>query len=273
MLSSELIRQMETLARDAALKAGELIRNRLGAPASVEKKAMSDYVTDVDRESEALIVEMIRKRFPDHNILSEEMSSTQLHRGITWIIDPLDGTTNFIHGYPVVAISMAACLEEETLLGIVLDPIHQEFFWAKKGAGAFLNGKRIGVRQVSSLEEALVGTGFPFRFKHLMDPYVAAFKRIFLQVTDIRRAGSAALDLAYVAAGRLDGFWELGLSTWDVAAGALLIQEAGGMVSDFWGRQDYIGNGHIVAGSPRVYPFLFEHARIFLAPSLESALD
>jgi myo-inositol-1(or 4)-monophosphatase len=212
---------------------------------------------------------MVQKAFPDHHILSEEEPASLSESGIIWIIDPLDGTTNFIHGIPIVAVSLAVCIEGETLFGLVYDPFRKEQFVARKGQGAFLNGRPLKVREGFPLSEALVATGFPFRAKHLIDPYMATFKRIFQEVSDIRRAGSAALDLAYLAAGRLDGFWEIGLGPWDVAAGGLLIEEAGGKVSDFWEKPQFIQNGHIVAGTPSVYPFLLEEVNRSLAPVLD----
>jgi len=262
---------MEEVAQAAVLKAGEVIREAIGNGAmfGVEHKGPSDYVTDVDRKSEALIIGMIREHFPDHHIMAEESAKIALQPGFTWIIDPLDGTTNFIHGFPFVAISVALYLDREPLLGFVLDPLRGELFSARRGGGAYLNGKRIHISDVSKLEYALIATGFPFRSKAVLDPYLATFKSIFEKVSGIRRAGAAALDLAYVAAGRVDGFWEVGLAPWDVAAGGLLIMEAGGYVDDFWGRGDYLGTGHIVAGNPAVHPFLKEEMRTFLASALE----
>jgi myo-inositol-1(or 4)-monophosphatase len=268
-LDQQLLDRMEHLGKEAVRKAGALIRERLGTPATVERKDRFDYVTDVDQACQNLIIQTIAGQFAEHHILSEEAERSQWQSGISWIVDPLDGTTNFIHGIPFVAVSIAAAVEGKIVLGFVLDPLRDELFRARLGRGAYLNDKRLNVHRIPSLSDALVATGFPFREKQLIDPYLSTFKRIFQKVSDVRRAGSAALDLSYLAAGRLDGFWELGLSPWDVAAGSLMIEEAGGRVSDFWGRRDFVKNGHIVAGSQEVYPFLLEHVRVFLAPSLE----
>jgi myo-inositol-1(or 4)-monophosphatase len=269
-LSPTLIEQMQAVAKSLAFEAGKMIRDRLGAPDFVETKAPLDYVTDVDRDIEAMILRRLHRNFPDHNVVSEEMPESAMTRAINWIIDPLDGTRNFIHGIPHVAISIGVYFNGSAEFGFVLDPIRNELFSASKGGGSFLNGAPIRVRPHFKVEEALVATGFPFRAKHLLDPYQATFKSIFEHVGDIRRTGSAALDLAYVAAGRLDGFWELALGSWDLAAGSLMVREAGGMVSDFWGRDDYMENGHVVAGSPVIYPLLLESVRTMLAPYIHA---
>jgi myo-inositol-1(or 4)-monophosphatase len=269
-MDEKAILELEKVGRSAIFKAGSLIRDHLGAPSTIQMKGVSDYVTNVDQECEALIMDMIGQRFPDHHVISEEMGNQAQHRGITWIIDPLDGTTNFIHGFPNVAVSIAVHADQDAILGLVLDPMRRELFVARRGKGAYLNGNSIKVRDVTSLEDCIVATGFPFRAKHLIGSYMATFERVFHRVSDVRRTGSAALDLAYLAAGRVDGFWEIGLQAWDVAAGALLIQEAGGRVSDFWGKQKFVQNGHIVAGAERIYDFLLEQVRTLLAPVLES---
>jgi myo-inositol-1(or 4)-monophosphatase len=261
---------MEEVGRRAVLAAGEEICKHLGAPAWVEAKAAADFVTDVDRRCEGLIVDAIREAFPDHHIFSEETPFEGWKPGITWIIDPLDGTTNFIHGFPLVSVSVAVAMDREVILGFVLEPILGEFFSARKGAGAFLNGKRISVRPNVTTRNALIATGFPHRSKAVLEPYLAALGRVLRAANDMRRGGSAALDLAYVAAGRLDGFWEPGLKTWDVAAGALLVREAGGVVSDFWGEADYFENGHVVAGVQVVHRFLMEQVGYELGPALKN---
>jgi myo-inositol-1(or 4)-monophosphatase len=264
--------QIEKVARAAILEAGKLIGDKLGSISfsQVQAKAPFDYVTTVDKESESLILDQIRKHFPDHYIMSEETPNRGLQQGISWIIDPLDGTTNFIHGFPFVAVSIAVCEDMQPLLGLVLDPVRQELFYAERGAGAYLNGKRIYTSEPPSLGEALIATGFPHRTRPLLEPYLNTFRSIFQTVSGIRRAGAAALDLAYLAAGRVDGFWEAGLKAWDVAAGSLLVTEAGGTVSDFWGTENYLHSGHIVGGTAMVYPFLLEQVKTFLAPAVES---
>jgi myo-inositol-1(or 4)-monophosphatase len=271
IISEQLIGEMEAVGRSAILRAGERIRECLGHPSAIETKGASDYVTDVDQACEKLVMASIHERFPDHHIMSEETPFHGWEPGITWILDPLDGTTNFIHGIPFVAVSMAALVEREPVLGLILDPVRGELFAARRGSGATLNERRIRVKDVPSLQEALIATAFPFRARGLLDPYMATFRKIFQRVGDVRRAGSAALDLAYVASGRVNGFWEAGLKPWDVAAGSLLIQEAGGRVSDFWGGGDYLENGHIVAGAPSIHTFLLEQVGAHLAPALKRA--
>jgi myo-inositol-1(or 4)-monophosphatase len=264
-----MLEEMEQVARSAILEAGKLIRERIGRIGgnAVFSKGPSDFVTEVDRASEAMIIDAILGRFPDHQILAEESAHGSLGEGMTWVIDPLDGTTNFIHGFPFVAVSIGACEGGIPVLGLVLDPIREELFTARRGGGAYLNGHPIRARQGIQLKEALIATGFPFRSKWLIDPYLASFKAIFEQVSGLRRAGAAALDLAYTAAGRVDGFWEPGLAPWDIAAGALLVTEAGGHVCDFMGGQDFLATGHVIAGSPSVLPFLLEQVQAHLAPA------
>jgi len=267
-----MLDQMEKIGREAINQAGDLVRRHIGAvPAlDIRSKGPSDYVTEVDRKSEHLIVEKIRKHFPDHQIMAEESADIELDDQTTWIIDPLDGTTNFIHGFPFVAVSIAACIKKQIVLGLVLDPIRRELFSARRGNGAYLNDRLIRMEQSCDLDSALIATGFPFRAKHLLDSYLSTFRDVFQKVGGIRRAGSAALDLAYVAAGRVDGFWEAALKPWDVAAGSLLILEAGGQVDDFWGSGRYLLNGHIVAGKPPVHAFLMDQVKRHPAPALSS---
>jgi myo-inositol-1(or 4)-monophosphatase len=264
--------QLEAVAHSAAIKAGDLIRQNIGRieAQDVQMKGQSDFVTRIDKECESIIIDAILSRFPDHHIMAEETPGGVLEEGFTWVIDPLDGTTNFIHGFPFVAVSIAVCLGKVAVAGVVLDPIRQELFSATRGGGATLNGRRLRVRNGVSLEQALVATGFPFRSKGVLEAYMKVFQSVFFNTSGIRRAGAAALDLAYLAAGRVDGFWEVGLKSWDVAAGSLLVEEAGGTVSDYWGTDNYIQNGHIVGGTDGVYQFLLENVRCFLAPELES---
>ena len=264
--------EIAKVARAAILEAGKLIAEKLGSISftQVQTKAPFDYVTTVDKECETLILNHIRSRFPDHYIMSEETPNRGLQQGISWIIDPLDGTTNFIHGFPFVAVSIAVCQDMRPLLGLVLDPVRQELFYAERGGGAYVNGKRVYTSEPPGLRDALIATGFPHRTRPLLEPYLNTFRIIFQTVSGIRRAGAAALDLAYLAAGRVDGFWEAGLKAWDVAAGSLLVTEAGGTVSDFWGTENYLHNGHIVGGTATVYPFLLEQVKTFLAPAIES---
>lgn len=266
-----MIDTMEQVARAAVLEAGELIRKHAGnrSSISVTLKGPSDFVTQIDRACEDLIIGAIRTRFPDHHIMAEESTNDGFQDGITWIIDPLDGTTNFIHGFPFVAISVAACENGVPLVGLVLDPLREELFSAVRGRGAFMNDEPMRVRESATLGDALIATGFPYRTRMIIEPYLESLRHIFEVVSGIRRAGAAALDLAYVAAGRVDGFWEPGLAPWDVAAGTLLVQEAGGVVSDFWGEGHHIANGHIVAGTPVVHPFLLKEVKTHLTPAVE----
>ncbi len=267
--------ELAEAARAAALEAGAVIRDSMGkmSGSQVRMKGVSDYVTEVDMQCEAIIMEYLQKRFPGHHIMSEETPNEGMKEGITWVIDPLDGTANFIHGFPFVAVSIAACQDGQPVAGVVLDPVREEMFSAVRGGGAFLNGQPIHMRSPQKLQDVFVATGFPHRTRQWIDPYLAAFREIFLRTGGIRRAGAAALDLAYLAAGRVDGFWEMGLKTWDVAAGTLLVLEAGGIVTDFWGGQDHLNNGHIVGGNAMVHPFLLDIVRKTLAPALAPAAD
>jgi len=249
-------------AVEAARRAGKVLVSNLGtlSEGDVGEKHSSDFVTRVDRESEEVIVSTIREKFPTHTFLAEESlrDSSVEHR---WIIDPLDGTSNYIHQYPVFSVSIALEVEGEVALGVVFDPLREELFHAEKGEGAFMNGKPLSVSTVKSPERTLIATGFPFRMKHMTDKYLEAFKKIFMMSGDFRRAGSAALDLASLGAGRCDGFFELGLSAWDVAAGSIIIKEAGGVVTDFAGGDDFLDTGNIIAGTPDVHDRLLDAVR------------
>ncbi|MFQ5637323.1 MAG: inositol monophosphatase family protein [bacterium] len=225
-------------------------------PEEVDHKQQFDFVTHVDHLSEAAILDFIRKRHPDHSILAEESGGPQQQDGYLWIVDPLDGTKNYIHQFPMFAVSVALMHAGELQVGAIIDPVRDELFYAEKGRGAFLNGQPIRVSQTRDISLCLLATGFPFRAKHLTKPYFDAFKQLFHRVSDLRRAGAAALDLAYVACGRVDGFWEVTLNAWDIAAGALLIQEAGGRVTDIWGGADHIRTGHIVASNGPIHDFI-----------------
>ncbi len=258
----------------AARKAGDLIvrsMNRLHQ-IEVRRKDKNDFVTEVDLRAEAEIINIIRSAYPDHGILAEE--SGRLERAsdgqdeFVWIIDPLDGTTNFIHGFPQFSVSIGLQRRGRMECAIVYDPLRQELFTAARGDGAQLDDRRIRVSQQLGIEGALIGTGFPYRANmQWLDAYMGMFKDLTQQAAGLRRPGSAALDLAYVAAGRLDGFWELGLSPWDTAAGMLLITEAGGLVSTLTGAE-YQHQGHIVAGNPKVHAALLSA----LAPHVPAEL-
>ena len=233
----------------------------------VQTKRHNDFVSEVDRQAEAAIIRELRAKFPHHAILAEE-TGAQGTGEFEWVIDPLDGTTNYLHGFPQFSVSIALRHQGRLLCGLVYDPLREELFTAARGEGALLNERRIRVSERRSLEGALIGTGFPFRDHRHLDTYLGMFKTVVQATAGVRRPGSAALDLAYVACGRTDGFWELGLSEWDMAAGALLIREAGGQVSDLRGGEDYLATGNIVAGNPRVHQNLLKALRPHLNDSL-----
>lgn len=224
---------------------------------TVQSKSPNDFVTEVDRAAEQAIIEVLRDAFPGHGILAEESGESGPLNGqeseFNWIIDPLDGTTNFIHGFPQYAISIAQTKNGALEHAVVYDPCTNELFTASRGSGAFLNDRRIRVSRRTRLNDSLIGTGFPFRQFDNVDAYLAMFKELTQKTAGIRRPGAASLDLAYVACGRLDGFWEMGLSPWDTAAGVLLIQEAGGLVSDLSGEADFMATGNVVAGTPKIF--------------------
>ncbi len=244
---------MLNIAVAAARAAGSLIVRYLDRidTLNVSTKHMNEFVTEVDREAEAIIIADIRKAYPDHAILAEE-SGAAGESAYRWIIDPLDGTTNYVHGFPQFCVSIALEHRGRLEQGVVFDPLRQELFTASRGAGARLDDRRIRVSRRSGLEGALLGTGFPFRGAYDLDTYLQTVRALVPRSAGIRRAGAAALDLAYVAAGRLDGFWEFGLEPWDMAAGVLLIREAGGLVTDADGDEHYMESGNIVTGTPKV---------------------
>ncbi len=217
----------------------------------VSAKGENDFVSDVDREAERVIMDTIHRAYPEHGFLAEE-SGGSTDGDYVWIIDPLDGTTNFLHGFPHYAVSIALIEKGRIEHGVIFDPLRQELFTATRGAGARLNDRRIRVSNRGGLAGALLGTGFPFRNMESLDVYMNTFTPLVRRCAGVRRAGSAALDLAYVAAGRLDGFWEFGLEKWDMAAGILLVKEAGGLVTTPAGADDYMESGDIAAGNPKV---------------------
>jgi myo-inositol-1(or 4)-monophosphatase len=219
----------------------------------VEKKGHNDFVSDADRAAEAAVIEVIKTHYPDHAILAEE-SGPQGESDTVWIIDPLDGTTNFLHGFPQFCVSVGVQVNGRMEAAAVYDPLRQEIFAAARGEGATLDGRKIRVSGRKEMEYALIGTGFPFRQKDSdMGPYLEMLGKVVKNTAGVRRPGAAALDLCYVAAGRLDGFWETGLNSWDVAAGSLIIREAGGIVSGLDGSENYMDSGHILCGTPKVY--------------------
>ena len=247
---------MLNIAIKAARKAGNII-NRASRDLDqikVETKQRNDFVTEVDRAAEAAIIDELRKAFPDHAILAEESGQSKAARmEYCWIIDPLDGTTNFIHGVPQYCVSIGLKHKDVITQGVVFDPVKNELFTATRGAGAYLNDRRVRVTKRDKLADGLIGTGFPFRDGSDLDRYMTMFKAVTLAAAGVRRPGAAALDLAYVAAGRFDGFWEIGLSPWDIAAGSLLVQEAGGLIGDLKGDNGYLDSGEVVAGNAKVF--------------------
>lgn len=261
---------MLNIAVRAARQAGTIIERAVnrGQTVRVDSKGNNDFVTEIDKQSEAAIIDILHKAYPEHAILAEE-SGLHEGNGYEWVIDPLDGTTNFLHGYPQFSVSIALKNKNQLEQAVIYDPIRQELFTATRGSGAFLNDRRIRVSSVNSLNGILLGTGFPFKAQQHVEAYLNMFKALFQQVADIRRAGSAALDLAYVAAGRLDGFWEIGLQEWDMAAGVLLIQEAGGLVTDFSGGVDHLKTGNIVVGNPKVLRGILQTIHPYLTDKLQ----
>jgi len=253
------------IAVKAARRAGQIIsRASLDVDLiKVTSKRTNDFVTEVDKAAEAAIIGILREAYPEHAILAEE-SGASGESEYQWIIDPLDGTTNFIHGFPHFAVSIGLAHKGVMTQAVVFDPMRNELFTASRGRGAFLNDRRLRVSKRTKFQEALLGTGFPYRVFEHIDPYLGMFRDLMRQTAGIRRPGAASLDLAYVAAGRLDAFWELGLAPWDMAAGTLLITEAGGLVGDLTGEARYMQSGNIVGGNPKIFVQLLQA----LAPHL-----
>jgi len=246
-----------SIAVKAARRAGNVI-NR-GARdldlLTVTSKGPKDFVSEVDREAERQIVETLLAAYPDHAILAEEGTAKGANADAenVWIIDPLDGTTNFLHGFPQYCVSIALAHRGQVTQGVIYDPCRNDLFTATRGRGAFLNDRRIRVSRRTHLRDCLIGTGFPFRDGSYLDTYLKMMKMMIESTAGLRRPGAAALDLAYVAAGFYDGFWEVGLNPWDVAAGSLLIQEAGGLIGDLAGEGEFLHGGQVIAGSPKIF--------------------
>jgi myo-inositol-1(or 4)-monophosphatase len=254
---------MLNIAVRAARRAGSII-NRASLDTgglNVRSKRAKDFVTQVDQAAEQAIIDIVRKSYPEHGLLAEESGASEQHAEFVWVIDPLDGTTNFIHGFPQYCVSIGIQQRGALAHAVIYDPVRNELFTASKGRGAFLNDRRMRVSTLAKFGDALVGTGFPFKELGRLDLYTRQLQTMMKTCAGVRRAGAAALDLAYVACGRLDAFWELGLSPWDMAAGALLIQEAGGLVGDLNGDQTYLESGDIAAATPKVFTALLEALR------------
>jgi myo-inositol-1(or 4)-monophosphatase len=252
-MSNRFQRELD-VAKAVAREAGEIVLASYArvSEADIDEKGRNDFVTVVDHASQRAIVAGIRAAFPDDYIVAEESLLPEVNagkdpRGRRWYIDPLDGTTNYIHAYPMFAVTLALAVSGRTVVGVTYAPRDRELFHATRGGGAFLNESPIRVSSLSDENRILLGTGFPFRARHLLSLYLESFAHFFNHARGVRRGGAAALDLAYVAAGRLDGFWELTLSPWDIAAGVILIEEAGGRVTDFFRGDSYLESGHVVA--------------------------
>ena len=258
---------MLNIAVKAARRAGQII-NRASLDldlVQVSKKQHNDFVTEVDKASEAAIIETLTTAYPDHAILAEESGESENESEYQWIIDPLDGTTNFIHGFQYYCVSVALAHKGMVTQAVVYDPTRNDLFTASRGRGAFLNDRRIRVGRRDRLADGLIGTGFPFREKDTLEAYTDLFADMTKACAGLRRPGAAALDLANVAAGRMDGFFEQGISAWDMAAGSLLITEAGGLVGNYTGDSDFLHMHEIVAGNPKIYaqmiPILSRYTR------------
>jgi myo-inositol-1(or 4)-monophosphatase len=260
---------MLNMAVKAARNAGNIIMRHLDRieRLTVETKGLKDYVSEVDRMAENEIIRVLRAAYPHHGFLGEE-SGAQAGDDYVWIIDPLDGTTNFLHGFPHFGVSIALKYKDRLDQAVVFDPCRSELFTASRGGGAQLNNRRIRVSRVTELEYALLGAGFPFRSHDHMDAWIGTLKEFMLNTSGIRRPGSASLDLAYVACGRYEGFWEIGLSPWDMAAGALIVQEAGGLVTDFAGNHGYLESGNILAGNPKIHAEMLRRIQPHLTEDL-----
>lgn len=263
---------MLNIAVKAARRAGNLIHRAADNldHLTVTKKSNADYVSEVDRAAERTIIQTILDVYPSHAILAEE-SGAQGESEYLWIIDPLDGTTNFLHGFPQYAVSIALQHNGVLTQAVIYDPTKNDLFTATRGRGAFLNDRRIRVSKRAELADSLIGTGFPYsKFDHL-DAYMGILKDMMQKTAGLRRPGSAALDLAYTAAGRYDGFFETGLKSWDIAAGCLLITEAGGLVSDLQGNDSYLKSGHLCAGNPKVFSQMLQVIAPHLTEQLKTA--
>ncbi len=242
-----------SVARDAALKAGAILRENIDGARQISYKGDINLVTEMDTRSERTIVQTLQAAFPGHGIIAEEETSIRNHSGFLWIIDPLDGTTNYAHGYPCFSVSIGLQHQGEMIVGVVYDPMRGELFSAVKGEGAWLNGKQIRVSSVDVLIRSLLSTGFPYDRKVSEKNNMNYFHELLMASQEVRRDGSAALDLCSVAAGRFDGFWELKLKPWDVAAGSLIVSEAGGVVSDLAGKRAGLDAGEILASNGRIH--------------------
>ena len=254
---------MLTIAVRAARRAGAIINRAAldGGGLNVRSKRANDFVTRIDHAAEEAIIDIVRNAYPEHGFLAEESGDKTGSAETVWIIDPLDGTTNFIHGFPQYCVSIGVRHRGTLEHAVVYDPAKNELFTASRGRGAFLDDRRMRVSKCLHLKDALVGTGFPFKELSRVELYLKQLRTVMTSSSGVRRAGAAALDLAYVACGRLDAFWELGLSPWDMAAGALLVEEAGGLIGDLKGDAGFLDSGDVAAGTPKVFAELLAALR------------
>jgi myo-inositol-1(or 4)-monophosphatase len=251
---------MIQLARDAALEAGAFLKESVGKVRQIERKfgQETNLVTEIDKKAEEIIINAIRKKYPDHDFLAEESGSHNKTSEVRWIIDPLDGTLNFTHGVPLYSVSIAVEVRGEVVAGVVYEPNLGELFAAEKGKGAFLNGKRIRVSSVDNLIESMVVTGFPYTIQSNPGNAIEHFVNLLMHAQGVRRLGSAAVDLCYVACGRFEAFWEVTLSPWDMAAGVLIVEEAGGRFTDFRGAPTTIYNKQVLTSNGIVHDKVVE---------------
>ncbi len=250
--------QWKLFAMDIAQKSGFLLKEKFNNTHKIQYKGAIDIVTEADKMSEDLIIEAIKRKFPDHGILSEESPAITGAGKLRWIIDPLDGTTNYSHGYPVFCVSIALEKEGTIVLGVIYDPMREDMFVAVHGEGAYLNEKKLKVSSVGNISRSLLATGFPYDIRESNDNNLDHFNAMAIKVQAIRRAGSAALDLAYLAAGRFDGFWELKLKPWDTAAGCLMVTEAGGVISDIAGGKWHLQSPNLLASNGLIHEQMIE---------------
>ncbi len=262
---------MLNIAVRAARSAGDLILRHADQTGTlrIDQKSKNDFASEVDRKAEQEIIKIIQTAYPSHAILAEESGEHRGDEEFVWIIDPLDGTTNFLHGYPQYAVSIALKQKGKIEVAAVYEPLRDELFTASRGGGAMLNNRRIRVTRQNSLRGALIGTGFPFKHQQHLDTYLDMFRILCIDSAGIRRGGAAALDLAYLAAGRLDGFWEIGLHQWDMAAGVLLVKEAGGAVTDFSFDDQYLTSGNIIAGNPKMHQIIYQSIEPHITDNLK----
>lgn len=251
---------MINIAKEACLIAGKILLENLGKlnPSQIETKSKNNYVTYADKLSEETIIKIIKSAYPDHAIIAEESGDDHKNSDYKWFIDPLDGTTNYIHGVPFFCISIALEYKGEIIIGVIYDPVRNEMFYAEKGKGAFLNSERIYVSKKNDISASVITVGFPYKSYHNIEHYINTLTKIAGRCSNIRKVGSSAIDLAYVAAGRFDGYWELDLAPWDIAAGIILIQEAGGIVTDTEGDNKFMKTGNTVASNKKIHSQLLQ---------------